>query len=170
MGRIGQGSSVQLMLVVIVVAVFSTFLFVTQSTTTAENIGTFAETITGFDSRVHLLRAYDLSYVVPAEENPGMMAVLAHGCDYGKPVRGYRYVVSEQEPVIFEPELYLEEVLNSTVTGNYYFYMDCNETISGGKRLEAGIEPPEDAPVQVASIDVPLPEGNRTEAFLYRWR
>ncbi len=171
MTRTGQGASLQVMFGVIIVTALSLFLFVTQTSTTTQNVETFIESASGFQARALLLPLYDISYMVPAEENEELATVLSYGCEYGDQARRHRYVLSESDQIVFEPERYLERILNRTVTGSYYFYVDCNETAPGGVRLEAGTEPPDDVEnILVTQMDVPLAKNNRTEAFLQRWR
>lgn len=166
--RRGIGSTLLVLIAILIVSIFGVMLFLTNASTTAANIESLASSSLAYSSKLRLLNLYETAYIAPFEENPRMIKTLSYACEYGEPP-GWTYKTSDPLPIIFEPDDYIERYFDTTMPGNYYFYVDCGN--DGERRLESGSPPPADEErVLVSRIEVPLPYENRTEAFLYRWQ
>lgn len=178
--RKGQGGVLKMLIAILIVAILSAFLFLNLASTTGENIQDLSITFTAYDSQARQQTLYQDAYVVTQGKNPSIITAVAYGCSYGRDTEGFEYFTSDKVLIVFKPEQYIERYFNQTISGNYYFEMDCPRENEKDKTLKAGKQPPEDAEnMLVTSMEIPLPrkdtvdgqeEPTTTKAFLYRWR
>lgn len=137
------------------------------STETAEAIS--SETASMYTD-INIMSIYETDYVIQDQKNRRLVDALSYGCYAGNQGKDeFTHVVSEPDNVNFFPVRFLERDLNFTVTGNFRFEMDCAPWNESSEKIQVGPEPPENTDLIVRSIPVPLPEGNSTNARLYRW-
>ena len=161
-----MGSSIYTLAGVLLVAVFTLFLFVTQSENQADNLRTIAAADRSFNSEIELRRLYTTSFPVPREENVDIVTAISYGCRYGDPTEDYAFEISDPEDIYIETENFLESYLNKTLKSNYRFEVDCGKN----GRIVAGEKLPSNPERIISSVlELPLPDGNRTEVILRRW-
>ncbi len=159
----------QLVIGILVVAILALVLFTTQSTTQAELRQSLTEASVVHDSKLRLMNLYETSYIVPEDQNPRLIKTIAFACAYAQPP-SWVYESSEQIPIRYEVDEYMEDYFDRTFYDNYYFYAECDPN-NQTQRLEIGEEPPEDLDeVLVARVEYPQPYENKSEAYLYRWQ
>ena len=107
-------------------------------------------------------------YIVRNHDNRRISEALSYGCAYGREDK-FQHLVSSSVPVQYSPEKYVENYFNQTITGDYYFEMNCNQSNPDSKIVKAGQEPPENVDLIVRATPVPLPQKGLTTARLYRW-
>lgn len=164
--RPGLGELMQLMILVLLVAVITLFLYDLQTRTGAETVDALTDAGTAYEGHVILQNLHDLDLIVPHQANPDLVQVLIYACDYGDEEEGYEYTVSPTAPIQFQTEEDIEAVLDETMHGSYYLDMECE----GDRHIQIGDEPPADAEILVAPVQVPLPRGGTTTAYLHQWQ
>ncbi len=164
--RKGLGTSIYTLAGVLLVSVFTLFLFVTQSENQADNLRTIATADKSFNSEIELRRLYTTSFPVPREDNIDVVTAVSYGCEYGDPTEDYAFEISNPEEIYIETENFLESYFNKTLETNYQFKADCgkNGEIMVGENLPSN-------PDRIVSsvIEIPSANGNRTEVILTRW-
>jgi len=162
----GLSSSIYTLAGVLLVAVFVLFLFVTQSENTAENLRTLAASDKSFNSEIQLRRLFTTSFPVPREDNIDMVTAISYGCRYGDPSQSHAYKVSEPEDTYVETERFLSSYLNETLRFNYRLIAECRQN----DNIVVGEEVPSSTDRVISSVlEIPMPDGNRTEVILKRW-
>jgi len=162
----GIGTSLYTLAGVLLVSVFTLFLFVTQSENTADNLRTIATVDKSFNSEIELRRLYTTSFPVPKEDNIDVITAISYGCEYGDPTEDYAFEISNPESVYIETENFLESYFNKTLETNYRFKADCG----GGNQIIVGEKLPSNPDRVVSSIlEIPLANSTRTEVILKRW-
>lgn len=164
--RKGLGTSIYTLAGVLLVAIFTLFLFVTQSENQADNLRTIATADKSFNSEIELRRLYTTSFPVPREDNIDVVTAVSYGCEYGDPTEDYAFEISDPEEIYIETENFLESYFNKTLEANYQFKADCG---SNGEIIVGENIPSNPDRVISSILEIPSPNGNRTEVILRRW-
>jgi len=162
----GLGTSLYTLSGVLIVAIFTLFLFLTQSQNAADNLRTIGTADKSFDTEIRLQRLYTTSFPVPREDNINIITALSYGCEYGNPAQSHAFEISGSEGTYIETENFLESYLNKTLRSNYRFKTDCGN----GEKIIVGENVPSNPEKVVSSVlEIPLASGNKTEVILKRW-
>jgi hypothetical protein len=97
-----------------------------------------------------------------------MINIIKYGCVYGDKDENYRISISNGEKdIIAEAPKVLDRHLDNNIGTQYRMSIGCN---NDDKEIIAGARIPEDTERVISSeIEVPLPNGNKTQVILKRW-
>lgn len=172
----GQGSTIQVMVGALIVAILSLFLFITQTSSTAETLQNVGRTSETFSSRATLLNLKTLTVASERSDNPTVGKLISYTCEYSEdgtiqPVGQQDYSSesydAEEE---FDTFAYAENYLDTAITGNYHLKVDCGIENGEERIFYVNDPPPEEATVLASQLSIPKAESGMAEVFLYRWR
>ena len=159
----GQGSLLNVMVVVILLGLFLTFLNYTRLQGRGQRSRTLALSTMAAESRDVLNGLYEIDYSIPLQENEELIIALRNGCIYGE--REGRYKISGFVPVLYSPRDVMEPHLEERMRTNYFMNVSCTNN-----SMTFGNIPPANAQVIISNdMIVPDPRGGSLEVTLKRW-
>lgn len=167
MGK-GQASSIYTYIGIFLVAIFSLFLFVSQSGNQAENLRTLSSSEISYRSQLQLRGLFTQSYPVERESNMKIITAISYACDYGKKPKDFEFRLSEPKGTDINVKTFLETYLNKTLSSRYRFFVDCGDDPE--RNFSVGSEVPSNPEIVISNnLEFPLAMGNRSEILLQRW-
>ncbi len=171
----GQGSTIQVMVGSLIVAILVLFLFITQTSSTAETLQDVGRTSESFSSRLVLLNLKSLTVASERSDNPTVGTPISYACEYSydgtlRPVGQQQYISesfeAEEE---FDTLAYVENYLETAIDGNYHLRIDCGIENGDRKVFQVNDPPPDETDTLVAQLNVPKAENGVVEVLLHRW-
>ncbi len=159
----GVAETLNVMIIIIIIGIFATILFLIRFRGTGENIVTFGEASQEFESKTLLNSLYSIHYPIVGADNEELMWVLRFGCAYGNIETG-EFIVSPTIPVIFDPQLFIENYFEQKIGENYFL-----EIVCGNRTLDYGKKPPNNKKILSNKLMFPIPGRGYGESYLRRW-
>ncbi len=159
-----QGSTIQILLGVVVVITIALAINYTRTQIIGQTMTTLTQTEETYRTDLTLKSLFNSKMPMGEDEEPvTKLKAASYACAYGEE-HNYNIRLRPDSPRKNVNHT-IERYLNSTVDGEYYFYIQCDSE----HIIEIQSPPPEYVDIISASYEFPLPDGSLSTAYLYRW-
>lgn len=170
MTKKGQGSTLQIMLAILLVALLTFFLYINQSGNATENIEQLGSSYVSFENNLQLQSIFLTDYIIYNDDDMPIVRSLSYGCSYGDPANEYRIELSEPKGILLNPPAYIKQYWRQRLTYPYRFVLDCDITDPDSPTITVGNSTPSSGQIIATQVMTPLPPANMTRAYLYQWQ